>query len=110
MRRSVPSGISVRLFWVVIACLWWSSQSACIPNACVNYFQQLKQRCRINLGGGTSPEGSKLDEFMNRPFTPCQLEVCLRAAVSDIDCRDPETHIPGGMNGRFETCVEPLSN
>lgn len=100
----------VRLVLMMALGLMLCWETGCSTNPCVVYFQELKRKCQINFGGGTSPEGSKLDEYITKPFSDCQVEICVRASISEIDCSDPETHVPGGRDGRFETCQETLSN
>jgi hypothetical protein len=110
LRGAMVRVLFVRCVMLVGLGLVLSWESGCATGPCIAYFQELKRKCQINFGGGTSPEGSKLDEYMVQPFSACQIQICERASINDIDCSDPETHIPGGRDGRFETCQETLPN
>ncbi len=74
----------------------------CAADQCRRYFQEVKKRCRL----GSSAEGAKLDLYLQRTFTACQLDICNRTSVNTIDCLNPETHVPGGLTGRFLTCKD----
>lgn len=75
-------------------------QIGCSGDPCQQFFQGVKSRCRL----GSSAEGVKLDEFLNQKFRACQLDLCSRTNINTINCADPDTHIPGGQNGRFLSC------
>jgi len=75
-------------------------QSGCSGDPCQQFFQELKRRCRL----GSSAEGVKLDQFLNQRFSDCQLDICGRTSFNTIDCSNPATPVPGGLNGRFFTC------
>jgi hypothetical protein len=87
---------------LLVLCGWLATMtSACTGDACHVYFQELKSRCRL----GSSAEGAKLDLFLSQRFSTCQLEICERTSVNEINCLNPDTHIPGGLrDGRFFTC------
>jgi len=97
MRRRTIAGSLL-----LLALAFSLATTGCAGDACHAYFQQLKSRCRLT----STSEGAKLDRFLEQPFAPCQIEICERVSVNDIDCSDPETHIPGGMSGRFESCSQ----
>jgi len=91
--------------WVVLAlmlCTLFLFETGCDTNACYRYFTELKTRCRLD----STSEGAKLDEFLKRPFSQCQIALCEKVSVNEIDCGDADTHIPGGMNGRFSDCKD----
>lgn len=72
----------------------------CAGDACQRYFQEVKRRCQL----GSTAEGTKLDQYLQQVFKPCQLDVCDRSNINNINCLNPNTHIPGGIDGRFTTC------
>ncbi|MEM1009553.1 MAG: hypothetical protein AAGJ35_11170 [Myxococcota bacterium] len=84
--------------------------TACDNNPCLRYFQELKRRCRINVEGGVSSEGAKFDEYLTFPFNECQLEICARASIREINCDDAETHLPGGRSGGYARCPGPQTS
>jgi len=110
LRGSMVRTLFVRCVILAGLGLVVSWESGCATGPCIAYFQELKRKCQINYGGGSSPEGSKLDEYIVQPFSACQIQICERASINEIDCSDPETHIPGGRDGRFETCQDTLPN
>lgn len=86
---------------IVLLCLGLAStQVGCTGDPCQKFFRELKQRCQL----GSSAEGVKLDQFLNQQFRPCQLDLCDRTSINTISCTNPDTHVPGGYNGRFFTC------
>jgi hypothetical protein len=97
--RIFGMGLRWALLLVVLGSLM-VSQSACSSNACFEYFTQLKTNCQLN---GTT-EGDKIDRFLQNEFKACQIAICERTALTDIDCSNPDTHVPGGIDGRFYTC------
>ena len=97
-RRSWFKG--TRLFVLGLLLFSIFSFNACATDACYSYFNELKRVCRLD----GSKEGAKLDTYLEKPFRPCQIEICRRASTSDIKCSDPETHIPGGFDGSFLSC------
>lgn len=77
-------------------------EMGCTVDQCHRYFQEVKRRCQL----GSSAEGAKLDRYLERNFTACQLDICNRASINNIDCFNPDTHVPGGLSGRFFTCKD----
>lgn len=77
-------------------------EMGCAGDPCQRYFNEVKGRCQL----GSSSEGAKLDQYLQRTFKACQIEICNRTSINAINCLDPNTHVPGGLNGRFNTCED----
>lgn len=87
--------------WILIGLLGLTFLDwGCTGDACQRYFQEVKKRCQL----GSTAEGTKLDQFLQQVFKPCQLDICDRTNINNINCLNPSTHIPGGIDGRFTTC------
>ena len=98
--RSLPRLIII-LFAIAACC--FGAASGCAKDACTDYFTELVSKCKLS----STPEGEKIDRYLEKTvFRACQLQVCTGVSTDEIDCSDPETHIPGGLNGRFETCKD----
>lgn len=96
-RCGMVSGL-LMLGWMGVASL----EMGCSGDPCQRYFNEVKSRCQL----GSSAEGAKLDQYLQRQFKACQVEICNRTSINSINCLDPNTHIPGGINGRFNTCED----
>lgn len=99
----VGRGLRRKWFWAFMVLAALSSfDMGCSTNSCAEYFQRLKTNCRLS----STTEGAKLDQFLAQPFRQCQIAICDTTSPDEINCLDPNTHIPGGMNGGFETCQD----
>ena len=73
----------------------------CQPNSCIQYFAQVDTKCPGSGVNGDAGAG----QTSSYNFTDCQIALCDRSDPGIIDCGDPSTFIPLGIDGGFLACV-----